>query len=158
MFRYALERWPVDAYRLVVFHDGDLTEAQQSLQNRLGGYSEIGYGRPPLVLEWADVADTIPEHLAEIWHEVRETPVPLMVLLPPAMGGEDVILWTAPLSAASTRNRSSRATFRGRSTAATTPTTSTLVTRTCSTTPTTSGPTWSWGRRRGSTGGWPGPT
>ncbi len=101
VFRYALERWPVDAYRLVVFHDGDLSEAQQELQNRLGGYSEIGYGRPPLVLEWADVTDTIPEHLAEIRHEVRDTPVPLMVLLPPAMGGEDVVLWTAPLSTAS---------------------------------------------------------
>ncbi len=101
VFRYALERWPVDAYRLVVFHDGDLSEAQQELQNRLGGYSEIGYGRPPLVMEWADVTDTIPEHLAEIRHEVRDTPVPLMVLLPPAMGGEDVVLWTAPLSTAS---------------------------------------------------------
>lgn len=101
VFRYALERWPVDAYRLVVFHEGDLSEAQQELQSRLGSYSEIGYGRPPLVLEWVDVNATIPEHVSEVWHEVRDTAVPLMVLLPPAMGGEDLVLWTAPLSAAS---------------------------------------------------------
>ena len=30
VFRYALERWPADMYRLVVFHRGALSEGQQA--------------------------------------------------------------------------------------------------------------------------------
>jgi len=101
VFRYALERWPVDAYRLAVFHAGELSPAQQVLRTRLEQYREIGYGRPPLVLQWVDVTEPIPEQLTTVWEEVRQTPAPQMVLLPPAMGGDEVVLWTAPLSTGS---------------------------------------------------------
>ena len=30
VFRYALERWPADAYRLVIFHNGPLSAEQQA--------------------------------------------------------------------------------------------------------------------------------
>jgi hypothetical protein len=102
VFRYALERWPVDAYRLAVFHRGDLSTEQQALRARLEQYGELGYGRPPLVLQWVDVTEPIPEPLTPVWEKVRQSPAPLMVLLPPAMGGgEEVVLWTAPLTTGS---------------------------------------------------------
>ena len=99
VFRYALERWPVDSYRLVIFHQGTLSDTQQDLQRYLEGFREIGYGRPPLVLQSVDTAESIPEPLTTLWEQFREASLPLMVLLPPAMGGEDVVLWHAPLSA-----------------------------------------------------------
>ena len=99
VFRYALERWPVDAYRLVIFHQGALTDAQQELKSELESFSEIGYGRPPLMMQAVDTAEPIPESLTAIWEQFPEASLPLMVLLSPAMGGEDVVLWNAPLSA-----------------------------------------------------------
>ncbi|MCH8194011.1 MAG: hypothetical protein IIA65_08330, partial [Planctomycetes bacterium] len=93
VFRYALERWPVDSYRLVIFHQGTLSDTQQDLQRYLEGFREIGYGRPPLVLQSVDTAESIPEPLTTLWEQFREASLPLMVLLPPAMGGEDVVLW-----------------------------------------------------------------
>ena len=99
VFRYALERWPVDSYRLVIFHQGPLSDTQQDLQRHLEGFREIGYGRPPLMLQAVDTAESIPEPLTAIWEQFPEASLPFMVLLPPAMGGEDLVLWHAPLSA-----------------------------------------------------------
>ncbi len=99
VFRYALERWPVDAYRLLIFHQGALSEAHQELKSQLEAFSEIGYGRPPMMMQAVDTAEPIVESLTAIWEQFSEASLPLMVLLSPAMGGEDVVLWNAPLSA-----------------------------------------------------------
>jgi hypothetical protein len=97
VFRYALERWPVDAYRLVIFHQGPLSETEEALQSQLEAFSEMGYGRPPLMMQAVDTADAMPERLTAIWEEVKEASLPRMVLLSPEMGEEDVVLWNASL-------------------------------------------------------------
>ena len=35
VFRYALERWPVDPYEVIVFHRGDLTAEQKAVVDSL---------------------------------------------------------------------------------------------------------------------------
>ena len=37
VYRYALERWAADPYAAVIYHKGELTEAQQALLARRGG-------------------------------------------------------------------------------------------------------------------------
>lgn len=98
VFRYALERWPVDAYRLAVFHEGSLSPTQQALQQHLESISEIGYGYPPLVLQAVDTNEPVPEILDALWKENKEQTLPLMVLIPPMGGGDDVAVWKAPLT------------------------------------------------------------
>ncbi len=61
VFRYALERWPPDTYRYVVFHDGPLTPDQQKWVDQLEQIKMLGYGRPTLLGYTVDVSQEIEE-------------------------------------------------------------------------------------------------
>ena len=98
VFRYALERWPADAYRLVIFHNGPLSAEQQTERDYLESRCEMEYSRPSLALYGVDVNESIPEPLVPIWETVRDTPQPCMILLPPVAAGGEIMLWTASLS------------------------------------------------------------
>lgn len=98
VFRYALERWPADAYQVVIFHEGPLAPPTQALVDRLKAFEEIGYGRPPLIVHTQDVTGEMDEALAPAWQVCREDPLPLLALLPPVWQESTQVLWSAPLS------------------------------------------------------------
>jgi hypothetical protein len=94
VFRYALERWDPAPYRLVVFHRGPLSGAQQTLATSLASNSPLAN----VTVEMVDVAASIPDELEEIWKRHEKDLLPyLAVLYPPgsAARGET---WGSPLT------------------------------------------------------------
>ena len=83
VFRYALERWPPDTYRYVIFHNGPLTPEQQTLVDQLDQIKMLGYGRPTLLGYTVDVSQEIEETFAPLWEEHKDASLPLLILLPP---------------------------------------------------------------------------
>lgn len=98
VFRYALERWPPDTYRYVVFHNGALTPEQQKLVDELDQIKMLGYGRPSLLGYTVDVSQEIEESFAPLWEEHQDASLPLLILLPPMPVAGSQALWKAPLS------------------------------------------------------------
>jgi hypothetical protein len=104
VFRYALERWPADTYRYVVFHEGPLSDQDKSLVDQLERFERIGQGRPPLQGVTVDVTEDIPELLAPLWHERGDQALPMLLLLPPAPEPSNQVVWRAPLDQASVQS------------------------------------------------------
>jgi len=98
VFRYALERWPPDTYRYVVFHDGPLTPDQQKWVDQLEHIKMLGYGRPTLLGYTVDVSQEIEETFAPLWEEHKDESLPLLILLPPMPVAGSQALWTAPFT------------------------------------------------------------
>jgi hypothetical protein len=97
VFRYALERWPADTYRFVVFHEGPLSSSDQTLLEPLDMIKTTGYGRPPLEGHTVDVAQDMPEALVPLWNQHKDIPLPTLMLLPPVTDPNIQPLWEAPL-------------------------------------------------------------
>jgi hypothetical protein len=98
VFRYALERWPPDTYRYVVFHKGPLTPDQQKWVDQLDQIKMMGYGRPSLLGYTVDVSQEIEETFAPLWEEHKDESLPLLILLPPVPVAGSQPLWTAPFT------------------------------------------------------------
>mgnify|MGYP006865020984 CR=1 FL=1 len=103
VFRYALERWPPDTYRYVVFHKGPLTAEQQTWVDQLEQIKMMGYGRPSLLGYTVDVSQEIEESFAPLWEEHKAESLPLLVLLPPVPVAGSQALWKAPFTEASVK-------------------------------------------------------
>jgi hypothetical protein len=101
VFRYALERWPADSYRFVVFNEGPLSSSDSDLTKQLSHIETMGYGRPPLLGQTVDVTQDIPEALSPLWDEDKHPPLPAIMLLPPGLDPNVQALWEAPLNQAS---------------------------------------------------------
>jgi hypothetical protein len=101
VFRYALERWPADTYRFVVFHEGALSSLEKSLMEQLDTIKTMGYDRPPLLGHTVDVSQDIPEAFEPLWSQHKDTPLPTLMLLPPVTDPNVQALWEAPLNQAS---------------------------------------------------------
>src|SRR5437899_1522683 len=63
VFRYALERWPLAPYELLVFHQGPLSRAEEKLVDRLDDFL------PPANVHVAtvDLAGTLDPVLRKLW-------------------------------------------------------------------------------------------
>jgi len=76
VFRYALERWPADMYRLVVFHRGPMTEKLQARLARLGACPGSDRETPPLGVFPVDVSGDVPKEFAAAWEGARDAELP----------------------------------------------------------------------------------
>jgi len=76
VFRYALERWAADTYRLVVFHRGPLTEKQRVEVKGLGVRRGSNCKAPPLRVFPVDVLGDIPKEFAAAWEGARDAELP----------------------------------------------------------------------------------
>ena len=56
VFRYALERWPSDAYRVVVFHRGPLSKQHKALVDDMGPYGTAGEKSANLRVKTVDLS------------------------------------------------------------------------------------------------------
>ena len=97
VFRYALERWMVDPYQVVVFHDGTLTEAQEQVVEQAKARAVSEMGMPVFTFESVDVSGEIPEGFSSVWDgmESQETPR-LALLFPPGYPPENPTVWPSP--------------------------------------------------------------
>lgn len=79
VYRYALERWPSDPYRLAVVHDTDLAEDQQALIDELDALNE-SYA-PALYIDTVDTRGEVKQKHIRTWldeNPEEETPYALM--------------------------------------------------------------------------------
>lgn len=95
VFRYALERWPADVYRVTVFHRDDLAGAQKEVAKALTAASESSAN---LAVAVVDVAKELPPYHKDTWNLVKDAPLPAVVVQYPASSQTNHPLWSGPLT------------------------------------------------------------
>ena len=80
VFRYALEKWPPDSYRAVVFHRGPLSPAQQALAGELGREGLAGRLHANVSLQTVDLAQSPAPELLELWRKLGTDVLPWLVV------------------------------------------------------------------------------
>jgi len=99
VFRYALERWPADPYRVIVYHEGPLSKEKgalvQVLQKHASGYDY----NSNLDVRTVDLATEAAGPNRDLWQAQPGAQLPWMVLLYPHDGEHAARAWSAPLSA-----------------------------------------------------------
>jgi len=100
VFRYALERWAADTYRLVVFHRGPMTGKQSADVERLGISRRGDCKAPALRVFPVDVSGDVPEEFAAAWEGARDAELPRAVLMYPVRTMPDGIAWEGTLAEA----------------------------------------------------------
>ncbi len=104
-FRYALERWPADAYEVLVFHRGELSEADQAAVKLLEDISEAEEGDFANVAVYTvDLADKeVEKEVAKMLPAAAEGKLPWMLMRFPRSHRIAESLISAPLSAATVK-------------------------------------------------------
>jgi hypothetical protein len=98
VFRYAIERWEADPYRLLVFNDGGLTDGQQQVVAEFKRYERYGYRSSPLRVEVLDV-NSISNLQQQVWTDVSaRRAAPAVALLYPSMMRMNKTVWDDELT------------------------------------------------------------
>ncbi|MFZ2641166.1 MAG: hypothetical protein WA117_09240 [Verrucomicrobiia bacterium] len=100
VFRYALERWPADVYRVTVFHRGELAGAQKEVVQALTTASETSAN---LVVTAVDAAQKMPAHYKTAWDLVKDGALPAMAVQYPASTQTDQVVWSGLLTVENVR-------------------------------------------------------
>ena len=95
VFRYALERWPVEPYEVYVFHRGGLGAEDQAALGRLQGAAGA------VEVRVVDLAATPDAEAASVWAAQPAAKPPWMAVRYPSSFGLKSDAWAGPLSAAS---------------------------------------------------------
>lgn len=104
VFQFALNRWGVEPYTLLVLHRGPLTAQQKQLLDRLTEASQPDVsGSAPLCVEEVDVDGTVQAEQAALLEARKSAPLPRMLLCWPEAYGFDQPCWEAPLDDPSVR-------------------------------------------------------
>lgn len=97
VFRYAIERWEADPYRLMVFTDGELTDAQKEVVEGFKKYENYGYQQPPLLVTQTDVS-AVSNLSKTVWSNVASNrAAPAVALLYPREI-DDAVVWVDDLT------------------------------------------------------------
>ncbi|MCX7886475.1 MAG: hypothetical protein N3B01_04340 [Verrucomicrobiae bacterium] len=95
VFRYALERWPADIYRVTVFHRGAFLPEQQAGLDALRRAGEDGLAN--LAVRSVDVDGEMPRSAAEIWNSLGKVELPWVVVQYPITTGLEQPFAQGPL-------------------------------------------------------------
>ncbi len=95
VFRYALERWRPDTYRMVIVHRGALHDSQLKLVEQLRRTTEDGLANGALVTVELDELGAAAEKLIGD-HSAAD--LPRLIVQYPARLGSDVPIWSAPFT------------------------------------------------------------
>ena len=98
VFRYALERWQSAPYRCFIFHQGPLSEDSQQALGYLRAEATAGEGRLNVELQIIDVSGEIVLPAADIWREVKDCELPLLVVAYPTGQLVRGIVWSETLN------------------------------------------------------------
>ena len=88
VFRYALERWPSDTYKIVILHDGALDAKHQTHVDRLKSSldaAEQSVNAEMLIVESTEIKD---DRLKHLWSEHGKTGDPVACILYPDQAAE----------------------------------------------------------------------
>ena len=98
VYRYALERWAADPYGVLVYHKGELTEAQQELVDRLSSVTRAESEVVNLESHVADLDSDLEPQLSELWEKQKYASLPWMMLYYPNQSGIRDVVWSGPLN------------------------------------------------------------
>lgn len=101
VFRYALERWKPDQWEMIVFHDAELTSAQQRLLESLGERTTTKNGHTSARIVRSDLSQPGSPH-RDLWSEIQsqtKPAPPYVVVRAQISGGKVVNSWHGPLEA-----------------------------------------------------------
>jgi hypothetical protein len=98
VFRYAIERWEADPYRLVVFSNGALTEEQQKVVAGFKEYGNSGYRSSPLIVDEYDISSTNGLAVAVRAGLPTNRAAPCVALLYPEFMRMDKVIWNDDLT------------------------------------------------------------
>jgi len=98
VFRYAIERWEADPYRLMIFTDGEMTVEQHQTVKEFKQYERYGFRMPPLIVQQAEVA-TVTNLSATVWDTISTNrATPAVALLYPTIMRDNSVLWAEDLT------------------------------------------------------------
>jgi len=98
VFRYALERWPADPYRIVILIDGEPTTDQAAIIETLENSSGNRQGGANAIIKTVDVSDGIPIQWQKLWDSMKHQELPAIAAQFPPMNGLEFAVWSAPLT------------------------------------------------------------
>jgi hypothetical protein len=99
VYRYALERWPSDFYRVVIFHHGPLSTQHRSLVNDLGPDGIAAEKNANLRVQTVDLAGKPDDDMRKLWNsqQAAKPQLPWMVVRYPNVANY-APAWSGPLS------------------------------------------------------------
>lgn len=100
VFRYALEYWEADEYRLEIFHDGPLSAQQQELVRHLLSPPPGDGMKANLDLRIVNLEGNVDEVTLSYLKKLAPPSLPWMVLRYPRVSGIDKVIWSGSLTRA----------------------------------------------------------
>jgi hypothetical protein len=101
VFRYALDRWPADAYEVIVFHRGALKAEERALVTGLTKSVPSEGGLANVEVQMVDLDNDPPPSLKTLWEAQTDAALPWMVVRYPAAVRRDETVWATRLTAKS---------------------------------------------------------
>jgi len=98
VFQYALERWPVDLYDLVVFVRGDVTGDAKEALKTLDTQTIMNNGFANYDLRVVDLDKNKSAAMTRLWKAQKNATIPWMVACYPIVTDTQPRAWAAPLS------------------------------------------------------------
>jgi len=102
VFRYALERWPADYYRVFIFHSGPITKDSQKILDWFKKITNEEEGKVNLGLQLIDIKAKMEEEAKDLWQSQSKKAgenLPWVVIQLPIDQGnvEKPVVWSGPL-------------------------------------------------------------
>ena len=98
VFRYALERWPADAYEVVIFHRDRLAAPDQAVVAEWQKACVVRPGRPNCSVELVDVSQPLQGPLRDLWQAQMSPKLPWLVVRYPESDEDRPPVWTGRLT------------------------------------------------------------
>ena len=103
VFRYAMERWHVDVYEIVVFHDGPLNPEDTSTVSWLLQHSYENNLSANFLVTVVDLSIKMDGSMRALWESLDSPGLPLLVVRQPESGMYRGSVWSGSLSMDSAR-------------------------------------------------------
>ncbi len=98
VFRYAIERWEADPYRLIVFANEELTDEQRQAVAGFKEYESYGFTLPPLIVTQTKTS-SVTNLSAKVWSTISSNrATPAVALLYPKVMHDNSVVWVDELS------------------------------------------------------------
>lgn len=94
VFRYALERWPVDPYEVYIFHRGELTAEEQAVVENLGPDGKAGELFANVEVQLVDLDAELDPRAERVWHTQETDVLPHVAIQYPALSRIPIPVWS----------------------------------------------------------------
>jgi len=98
VFRYALERWPADAYEVIIFHRGPLSPEGTSVVEWLKGFSADALTHANFIVQTVDLSSSVLPPLLDLWETLDNPELPCLVVRYPGSFPYRGSIWNGRLT------------------------------------------------------------